>query len=253
MGSMYRVKRKIQKKLEAYHRKNTKPNKEALWVFGMQKAGTSAIASLLAHRTGKTATIDTPLLWNPYYNQLRNNKLSFCKHITKNSYDFSKEIIKEPAASVIIDQIDEYFDLDKFIFIYRNPYDVIRSILNRLGLPGDKENIDLNLVNKNWRVHFNDGENYVESLIKLWIEVYSQNMYIENQRCIFVKYEDFVLGKQVFIDSLCDKLGYQKIHDIEYLLDHNFQPKGEPNVNLIHFFGESNYDLIEQKTKPYQR
>jgi adenylylsulfate kinase-like enzyme len=61
MGSMYRVKRKIQKKLEAYHRKNTKPNKEALWVFGMQKAGTSAIASLLAHRTGKTATIDTPL------------------------------------------------------------------------------------------------------------------------------------------------------------------------------------------------
>jgi hypothetical protein len=77
-------------------------------------------------------------------------------------------------------------------------------------------------------------------------------MYIENQKCIFVKNKDFVLGK-LFIVSLCDKLGYQIIHDIKYLHHHSFQSKCDSNVNLIHFSGESNYDLIEQKTKPYRR
>lgn len=253
MGRLYRIKRQLEKKWENYQRKKIKPNKNALWIFGVQKSGTSAIAALLARRTGKSVTIDTPLLWDPYYSEIRKGQLCFTNHISNNPFDFSKDIIKEPAASVLIDKVDSYFNLKQFIFIYRNPYDVIRSILNRLDLPGDMENIDLNLIDENWQVHFDKEVNYIDSLINLWIEVYSQNSYIESDRCIFVKYEDFKLDKQNFIDSLVDTLGFNKINDIKDILDHSFQPKGNSEVNLIHFFGINNYKLIERRTKPFLR
>lgn len=253
MGQLYRLKREFQKKWETYLRTMAKPNKDALWIFGVQKAGTSAIAGLLAHRADKTVTIDTKMLWDPYYSQLKSDHLSLAKHIKKNPFDFSKDIIKEPTASILIDKIDACFKMNQFVFIYRNPHDVIRSILNRLKLPGNQQDINIEAVHENWRIHFNNGANYIDSLIDLWISVYAQSNYIDDKRCIFVKYENFLKDKEIFIDTLCDKLNFKKVQDTTHLLDYNFQPKGNPEVNLINFFGQHNYDLIEEKTKRYQR
>src|SRR5690554_887217 len=117
MGFLYRFKRRFEKEREACLIKLAKPNMDALWIFGMQKAGTSAIAGLLAHRAGKTVTIDSPYLWNPYLNQIKNGQLSLREHIRKYPFDFSKEIIKEPNATFLLDEIQENFTLAHYIYI----------------------------------------------------------------------------------------------------------------------------------------
>ncbi len=253
MGNLYKIKRRVEKTWENYKIKTAKPNKDALWIFGMQKSGTSAIAGLLAHRANKSVTIDTPFLWEPYYSQIKNGKLTIKEHVNKHAYPFSKDIIKEPAASVIIRYIEKYFNLSKYLFIYREPHDVIRSVLNRLDLPGNEKNVNFHDIDTNWQIHFkNHGKNYINDLIELWIKVYSQRQYINNPNCILVSYKEFKKNKQKFIDDLCEKLNYKPVKDITHLLDHSFQPKGNSNVDLKSFFGEENYNIIEKKTKPFQ-
>lgn len=253
MRLFYRIKNKLTRMHSNYKQLNAKPNRNAIWIFGVQKSGTSAIAGLLAKRSNKSVTLDTPTLWDPFYSQMLNAELDIITHIKSNPYPFSKTIIKEPVASLFVSELDTYFNMDKYVFIYRNPHDVIRSILNRLHLPGDRKDIDLNEINENWRVHFKDGTNYIKSLTELWIKVYSQEEAIDDQRCIFVKYEDFLKDKIEFIDDLCEKLNLSPKNNITEILDYNFQPRGRSNTNLNEFFGEDNYNYILNETKKYLR
>ena len=245
MGKLYQVKRNFIKKWGAYQKQIGKPNKDVIWVFGMQKSGTSAIAGLLAHRSGKTVTIDTPELWTPHLEKLKSGQLSLKNHIYKNPYDFSKDIIKEPNATFLFDELKGIFKLKKYVVIIRNPFDTIRSILNRLGLPGDQSSININDVNPNWRGIFNNnGNNYISDLCELWNEAYSNEDMINSKSCILVKYEDFVEDKTSFIDDLCRKLNLPLKYNIELIQDKNFQPKGDKNVDLANFFGY-NYNIIK--------
>jgi hypothetical protein len=249
MGKLYRIKRQLEKKWENYKRKKVKPNKNALWIFGMQKSGTSAIAALLAHRAGKTVTIDTPLLWTPYIQQLKSGKLLLSDHINSNPYDFSKDIIKEPNATFIFKEVKLNFKLDKYVVIIRNPLDTIRSILNRLNLPGDKSSININHVDPKWRFFFkNKGVNYIDDLCDAWNLAYSNDEMIYGENCITVKYEDFNNNKSVFIDDLIFQLNLESLNSIEKIKNKDFQPKGMSEINLEIFFG-ANYSIIENKCK----
>ena len=136
----------------------TKPNKNALFIFGFQKSGTSVIAGLLAEMTGKSVTIDTPYFWYPYDHQIISGTLKIKDHVEKYSHPFSKQIIKEQTTIFFISKLQEYFILDSYCFIIRNPFDNIRSILNRLNLLGNKEDIDIRLVIKSWQYIFKETE-----------------------------------------------------------------------------------------------
>lgn len=248
MGKLYRFKRNIEKKWDAYQRNKAKPNKHALWIFGMQKSGTSAIAALLAHRSGKSVTIDTPLLWHPYSTHIKSGILDLGQHVKNNPYPFSKDIIKEPSASLMIDFIKCYFELQRFVFIVRNPFDVIRSILNRLNLTGNGVVLNIDSVNKNWQPMFVDGENYVKKLADIYVKVYSQEHYLNHPNCVLVKYEDFKHNKECFIDDLCDSLGLKKVNSIESVKNKQFQPKGKQVDDFRAYFGETNFNLILKTT-----
>lgn len=221
-------------------------NKDALWIFGVQKSGTSAIASLLAERTKQSVTIDTHYLWEPYLSNLNSGSLTLKEITKKYSYPFSRDIIKEPAATFFIEKVEDVFKLNKYVFIVRNPYDNIRSILNRLELPGNKKNVSLNKINHNWQYLFKEsrGENYVEVLTKHWLKANSQYQFIENKGCIVVTYEDFLKDKKQFIDNLAHNLSLDATEDISHLLNKAFQPRGNSKVNLFEFFGEENLNLI---------
>lgn len=222
-----------------------KPNKNAVWVFGFQKSGTSAIASLFAKMAGKTATIDSIYLWQPYKFEMDKNGIA--KHVNKYSLDFSRDIIKEPGATFYMPTIDSYFNLDKYIFITRNPYDNIRSILNRLNVPGNKENINLNDINFRWRHKFsNGGKNYVKDLAELWEKANNNQKYMYDKRCVLVKYEDFRENKIKFIESLLNDFDFEIQNDIADIKDKPFQPKGDANVDIIDFFGLNNIKVINQ-------
>lgn len=243
MDMSNKILNRLKKKLFSSNKK-PKPNKKAIWVFGMQKSGTSVIAGLLAHRLGYSVTLDTEMLWNPYLQDIKDNKLDFVEHIFNYPEDFSKQIIKEPTASLIINHVEKFFHLDKYVFIYRNPFDVIRSILNRLEIRGDMDDVDINSINHNWQYIFVDGKDYIKRLASIWLNVYSQDKYISNDKCLFVSYELFMNNKVDFIDKLCHKLKLKKKNSIIHLLDKDFQPRGNTNVDIKAFFGEKNYQII---------
>lgn len=238
------LKENLKKIWEAYQHKIAKPNKDALWIFGMQKAGTSAIAGLLAHKANKSITIDTPLLWTPHIQKLQNGEINLKDQMSFNSFDFSKEIIKEPNATYLLDEVQENFNMAKYVFVIRNPFDNIRSILNRLDVEGNHRNIEISKIHPAWRGLFkNNGDDYIIDLAQIWLETYSKDKFINSMRCILVKYEDFKKDKNKTIDKICTHLNYETVNSIDELKNHNFQPKGNPNVDLKVFFG-SNYEII---------
>ncbi|SDW83771.1 sulfotransferase [Aequorivita viscosa] len=248
MGRLYRLKRKLIKNWQKFQEKIARPNKNAIWIFGMQKSGTSAIAALLAHRSGKSVTIDTPLLWHPYSTQIKSGVLNLGQHVNNNPYPFSKDIIKEPGASLMINYIKDYFELQRYVFIVRNPFDVIRSILNRLGLEGNEVILNIDSVNKNWQPMFVDGENYVKKLADIYVKVYSQDHYLNHPNCVLVKYEDFKNNKESFIDDLCDSLELKKVNSIKNIKNKQFQPKGKQVDDFRAYFGKTNYNIILNTT-----
>lgn len=222
-----------------------KPNENAIWIFGFQKSGTSAIAALFAKMTDKSVTIDTVYLWEPFKSKMF--KVGLQKHVNKYSFDFSKDIIKEPGATLIIPTIKSFFKLEKYIFIVRNPYDNVRSILNRLNLPGNKEEVNVENLNLQWRKKFKgNGKNYVLDLAQLWLEANNQPHYMNKENCVLVKYEDFMRDKVEFIENLAKEFTFEKVNDISNIIDNSFQPRGNPKTNLMEFFGQKNIDIITQ-------
>lgn len=223
----------------------SKPNREALFVFGHQKSGTTAIAELLARYVGKSLTIDPPCTWEPYFSKLLNGEINLEKHIIANSYDFSKDIIKDPNLSYFFNQLEKTFNIDQYIVIVRNPFDNIRSILNRLGVPGDKDEINIENLPYYWHSTFGieKGENYVRVLAKNWIKAYENINMLESDKCILVKYEDFLMDKEKFIGTIASNLKLVEVNDISKLVDHQFQPKGVNQSKEV-FFNDKNINII---------
>ena len=222
-----------------------RPNKDAIWVFGLQKAGTSAIAGLLAHMNDYSVTLDTTYLWAPYSTQIKKGEVSIENHAKRYSYPFSKDIIKEPGATFYIDKIESFFNLDQYVFITRNPYSNIRSILNRLDLRGDQDHIDIKNVHPNWRSKFpGKGNHYIRDLANLWIEANDQDYYMFDKRSVLVKYEDFKKDKENFIKNMSNRLNLPIKRSIADVMDKPFQPRGNSNVDLKSFFGPQNIKVI---------
>lgn len=223
-----------------------KPNKGALFIFGFQKSGTTAIAGLLAKKANKSVTLDTKYLWPPYLEMLQSGGLTLEHVVNTYCYPFSKQIIKEPNLTIFIDELHNIFTLAKYIFIVRNPYENIRSLLNRLQIPGNLDYVDLKTVHPNWRHFFkSNGNNYVQDIANRWVAVNGQKKFIESSRCILVRYEDFLKDKNSYVHQLAVDVGFEPKKDIVKRLDHQFQPKGNVNVDPKAFFGKRNYQIIE--------
>lgn len=163
------MKKKINKKIRTPLLNWLKhPNKDAIWVFGFQKSGTSAIAGLLAYMSDKTVIIDTPYLWPPYNTAIKEGTLTIEEQCKRYSLPFSRDILKDPGTTFYIDKIESYFRLKKYVFIIRNPIDNVKSILDRLGLPGNKEEINMGYVHLDWRHKFSSGgKDYIKDLCLL--------------------------------------------------------------------------------------
>ena len=119
----------------------SKINSDPLLILGNQKSGTTVIASLLSKATKKTLTSDIKsLIKNPSL-KLDFKLLCLNDFIKQHKYDFSKDIIKEPFLSFYAEELIESFPNAKIVWIVRNPYQNIRSILNRLKIPGNLQKI----------------------------------------------------------------------------------------------------------------
>ena len=123
---------------------NRKINPDPIFILGNQKSGTSAIASILGSFSGKITAIDLFLSGFHYslFTNWKYKKISTTDFINKNKYEFSADIIKEPHLSIFFDELKTEYPQSRFVMIIRNPFDNIRSILDRLDVVGNKTKLN---------------------------------------------------------------------------------------------------------------
>lgn len=243
----------IQKSVSIIKRPFIKANKNALFIFGNQKSGTTVIAALLAKATNKSVLLDLPLnkSYKDYIKKLYTDDINIHQFVKFYKQEFSKNIIKEPALTLLYKHLCEFFNIKNPVFIVRDPRDNIRSILNRLKLNGDSNNIEnFEKLPIPWqRIIGNDldshnGNDYIRKLSERWnhfIEIYLESQ----DDFLLCKYEDFMVNKEQYIYSLCKTLNYEIINSIKMDVNKQYQPKGNSQVDLKSFFGEKNFAIIE--------
>jgi len=237
----------------------SKVNPNPLFILGNPKSGTTIIANLLSKATKKTLTSDIKSVIKHTTLKLDFKLLSFDYFIKKHKYEFSKEIIKEPFLSFYTEELIKSFPNAKFIWIVRNPYQNIRSILNRLKIHGDFQEINFNHFPElektpAWKLNLQSSMfgyisfNYIEAMAFRWnhaINIYKQH----KDRIVLVKYEDFILDKKKYIEDLSLSLDLTVKADISNYVNIQYQPKGNAEIDLKNFFGEENYKIIERLCK----
>lgn len=224
-------------------------------VLGNQKSGTSAIAALLSEMTGLSVSIDLRKeVDSPTYQKVKKGELSFAEFVRVNKLDFSREIVKEPNLTLFYKELIEYFPRSQFIFVIRDPRDNIRSILNRLKIPGNLSSLspeyrgemtpawDL-IVDSQWLGV--KGDNYIEMLADRW-NLMTDVFLTNRQQMILSRYEVFVKDKVAEIERLAQYLNLPQVNDISEKVDIQFQPKGNNKVKWEDFFGAENLTKIEQ-------
>ena len=177
----------MKKILSFFSTVNTNP----LFILGNQKSGTTVIANLLSQATAKSLTSDfqSAISSKTLQLELDFHLLRFSDFIQDYKYEFSKEKIKEPFLSYYIDELINEFPKTKFVLIIRNPFQDIRSILNRLSVPGNLEEINFDNYNEIiktpvWKLAMQskmlgiDSCHYIEAMANRWN--YIVNSYLKN-------------------------------------------------------------------------
>ena len=225
-------------------------------VLGNQKSGTTAIAALLAEIAGCSATLDIFFrLRRPALAQLLSRAITLDQFVRKYAVWFSAEVIKEPSLSFFHDELRELFPAARFVFIIRDPRDNIRSILNRLKIPGDQSALDASFLtglptDRGWRLILDGamfktaGRTYIETLANRWNRVADVVIGREDDFTI-VRYEDFCAAKAETIERLARAVGLKPCCDVTDRVDVSFQPSGQRNVSWLEFFGPRNLETIE--------
>lgn len=238
-----------------FQARNVQINPNPILLLGNQKSGTSAIAALLAEMTGLSATVDLRKeVKTPTYHRVVQGKLPFSKFIKLNKLDFSRDIVKEPNLTLLYQELVKYFPKAKFVFVLRDPRDNIRSILNRLEIPGNltqlgkehKERMtpawDL-IIGNRWLGL--EGENYIEMLAARWN--FTSDVFLNNQnQILLVRYEEFLKDKLGELINLAHSLELGPVNDITDKMNVQFQPCGNRNVIWQDFFGNNNLAQIER-------
>ena len=225
-----------------------------IFILGNQKSGTSAIAALLAELTALSAIVDLKKeIENPTYHRVKIGELSFAEFVKLNRLDFSKDIIKEPNLTLLYQELNDYFPRAKFVFVIRDPRDNIRSMLDRLQIPGNLSQLDQNhwqKITPAWELIINnqwlgiEGENYIEMLAGRWN--YTTNIFWQHQdKMILTRYEDFLQDKIGELVRIANELGLKPLKDITDKVDIQFQPRGNREVKWEDFFGNENLRKIE--------
>ena len=235
-------------------------NPSPIFIIGNQKSGTSAIASILGSFSGKITAVDLFLsgFRSSLFTTWKSKKISTKDFINKNKVEFSAEIIKEPHLSTFFEELKTEYPHSKFVMVIRNPFDNIRSILDRLDVEGKKTKLNEKDKNKffhSWKLLLNNewigGSkiHYIEVLAERWniiCDVYLKN----KENIILVKYEDFIYDKSNTIQLLAKKLDLNQTGEISHLLEKQFQPKGRrKNQETKIFFGDKNYSKIYETCK----
>lgn len=228
-------------------------NQSPIFILGNQKSGTTAIAHLLSDFGGLSKTLDIPPLWQFDAYKIMFGQIDFENFLRYQKIYFSTEIIKEPNLTFFADRLLKTFPKAKYLFIVRDPRDNIRSHLNRLNIPGNFDRLPEHFLKTNMRKMLMSAstwggcetENYVSALAYKWNKA-TDNYFLNRDRMILLKYEDFLVDKLGVIEKIAVQLSIPKRADIKDKIDIQYQPPGDHSVSLEEFFGTENLMQIEK-------
>ena len=231
-------------------------------VAGMPKSGTTAIAALLAASIGEKVCSD------PFYRldkqgvRYREKLFSGDRALESlwkaNRHIFKGQVVKDPNFPFFIADMNDIFPAAKQVFIVRNPFDNIRSVLNRLELPADPvegERRMADFTSGGWFHVLNGvspelpGSNYLERMAWRWR--ISAEHYLKEQNTVrLIRYEDFRSDKAAQIQKLATDLGLKPSCDISELVDVQYQPKGKSSGSYEAFYDREHLDMIGSIVEP---
>lgn len=256
------IKKNIKKACVLFQNHFSKINEEPVFILGNHKSGTTAIAALLAEATNYSVTLDLTRAIPDSALQLRliYGLQCFNNFLDEYRLEFSRAIIKEPVLTIFYNELREFFPKAKFVYIVRDPRDNIRSILNRLLIPGNLKNIDIfsypeiqkTLV---WSLAFDTSwlgipsSGYIDALSKKW------NIFCDayEEDHILIKYEDFKNDKEDRIHNLAESLNIKVVKSIADKVDVQYQRKGNNISTWEEFYGKDNLALIERNCMEYMK
>ncbi|MEX1221988.1 MAG: sulfotransferase [Idiomarina sp.] len=221
-----------------------------IFILGVQKSGTSAVAGLLAKTFSRDVTLDLvgAIGSSEWQLAVKYGLLPFSEFVDSHSDAFQPPIIKEPCLTFFYDELRELYPEAHYLLVLRHPYEVIRSTLQRLRIPGYLNAIEFDEwdeLNKTkaWRLCLDSSwlgrpvDNYVEALAMRW--QLSTEICHDMNNITVIKYEDFVKDKAGFIQSLGRELnlGESIIEGVDYSTQ--FQPKGKSVDDWFSYFGNN--------------
>ena len=233
--------------------KVTKVNSAPIFILGNPKTGTTVIAALLAQSVGVSVTLDIRGMRDPVRTDLYRKKITLEDFVSSNKLDFSRKIIKDPNLTYLYDDLSKCFPASKSIFINRDPRSNIRSILNRLSLPGHLPQLQdsyLETLPPGWKGLTGSwlglkGENYIEMLAARWN--LAADVYLENEgNLTLIRYEDFCRDKCGEIYRLAERVGLTPVNDISNETNKQYQSRGNREISWLDFFGPDNLARIER-------
>jgi hypothetical protein len=230
-------------------------NPHPVFVLGNQKSGTTAIAELLARMCELSIAVDLRReILRPTYPRVVTGEMSFSRYLRLNRWEFSHDIVKEPNLTLLYPQLAAHFPEMRCALVLRDPRDNLRSLLNRVGIPGDLPELAASriaAVDPGWDLVLDGrwlglaGDHYIEQLAARWnlcADVHLANA----ERVVALRYEDFVTDKVGAIRGLARSLALTPRRDIADQVDIQFQSRGDRGVAWPAFFGEENLARIER-------
>lgn len=249
----------------------TRPHPRPVFVFGNQKSGTSAISVLLGQATGLRTQMDFRGAWEPHLTPLVAGRIPLDAFIRRNAYAFSAPIVKEPGLTFLAGRLAAHYPGSPCIFILRDPFQNIRSIFNRLDLPGDitAGGFDpAGLPNATWRAIMTGRDLSLETggddetggetgsetgpvavQARRWLRAAAEYE-ADPGRYTLLRYEDFTRDKEGEIARLARAVGLEPRHSIAATKDRDFQRRGDAGADPRAFFGERNHALIARICGP---
>lgn len=235
-----------------YIMKTAQVHPAPIFILGHHKSGTTVIASLLAEISGQQVTldmfnqIDRKSYWR---DKLFNRQLPFSDFVQAHKFYFSTCLNKAPNLTFFYDELRQCFPKATFIFVIRDPRDTIRSILNRLGIPGNLDKLQSTegiawqsmIAGRNPDVI---GDNYIERLANRW-NLAADTYISHGEEISLIRYEDFVLDKSGAISNLASQVGLTPIHNIADKINIQYQPRSDRTISWPTFFGIDNLRRIE--------
>jgi len=227
-------------------------NRDALFVLGNQKSGTTVIAALLARYAGLEATLDLRYLRPEEQLGLHRGTFPIEAFVARHRRDFSRDLIKEPCLTFAYPFLKPLFSARRVLFVVRDPRDNIRSILDRLTLAGNLDGLPEDApISELWRMVLDNRwmglacAHYIASSAERWRRAVAIHD-AHRAEMHLVRYEDFIADKKQVIAAIADQFGLPERCEIDTHLDRQYQRKGRRNVDLTEFFGAKNLALIEE-------